>query len=126
MEIPVQLNCLLRNLYAGQEATVRTGQEITDWFKIGKGVRQGCTLSLCLFYLYADGLDESQAIIKIARRNIQQPQIFRLYHSNGRKRRATKEPLDESERGELKSGFKLNIKKTKIMASGFGFKLNIQ
>ena len=73
-----------------------------------------------------DELDEEKPGIKIARRNIQQPQIFRLYHSNGRKRRATKEPLDESERGELKSGFKLNIKKTKIRASGFGFKLNIQ
>ena len=105
---------------------------MTYWFKLEKEVCQGCILSPCLLNFYAEyimqnaGLDESQAIIKIARRNIQQPQIFRLYHSNGRKRRATKEPLDESERGELKSGFKLNIKKTKIMASGFGFKLNIQ
>ena len=70
MGIPDHLTCLLRNLYAGQEATVRTGHGITDWFKIGKGVRQGCTLSLCLFYLYADGLDEAQAGIKIAGRNI--------------------------------------------------------
>ena len=91
------------------------GHGKTDWFQIGKGVHQGCILSLFLFILYTEyimqnaRLDESQAIIKIARRNIQQPQIFRLYHSNGRKRRATKEPLDESERGELKSGFKLNI-----------------
>ena len=66
----LDLTCLLRNLYAGQEATVRTGHGTTDWFKIGKGVRQGCILSLCLFYLYADGLDEAQAGIKIAGRNI--------------------------------------------------------
>ena len=64
------MTCLLRNLYAGQETTVRTGHGTTDWFKIGKGVRQGCILSLCLFYLYADGLDEAQAGIKIAGRNI--------------------------------------------------------
>ena len=72
---------------------------------------ENCVLLPFLFaeYIMQNArLDESQAIIKIARRNIQQPQIFRLYHSNGRKRRATKEPLDESERGELKSGFKLN------------------
>ena len=68
--------CLLRNLYAGQEATVTTGHGTTDWFQIGKGVRQGCILSLCLFNFYAeyimqnDGLDEAQAGIKIARRNI--------------------------------------------------------
>ena len=68
--IPDHLTCLLRDLYARQEATVRTGHGITDWFKIGKGVRQGCTLSLCLFYLYADGLDEAQAGIKISGRNI--------------------------------------------------------
>ena len=70
------LTCLLRNLYAGQEATVRTGHGTTDWFKIGKGVRQGCILSPCLFNLYAEyimriaGLEEAQAGIKIARRNI--------------------------------------------------------
>ena len=68
--------CLLRNLYAGQEATARTGHRITDWFQIRKGVRQGCILSPCLFNLYADyimrnaGLDEAQAGIKIAGRNI--------------------------------------------------------
>ena len=73
---PDHLTSLLRNLYAGQEATVRTGHGTMEWFQIGKGVRQGCILSLCLFNLYAEyimqnaGLDEAQAEIKIARRNI--------------------------------------------------------
>ena len=79
MGIPDHLTCFLRNLYAGQEgqeATVRTGHGTTDWFQIGKGVCQGCILSPCLFYLYAEyimrnaGLEETQAGIKIARRNI--------------------------------------------------------
>ena len=76
MGIPDHLNCLLRNLYAGQEATVRMGHGTTDWFQIGKGVWQGCILSPCLFNLYAEdimrhaGLDEAQAGIKIARRKI--------------------------------------------------------
>ena len=76
MGIPDHLTCLLRNLYAGQEATARIGHGTTDWFQIGKGVRQGCTLSPCLFNLYAEyimrnaGLEEAQAGIKIARRNI--------------------------------------------------------
>ena len=76
MVTPEHLTCLLRNLYAGQEATVRTGHGTTDWFQIGKGVRQGCILSPCLLNLYAenimrnDGLDEAQAGIKIAGRNI--------------------------------------------------------
>ena len=76
MGIPDHPTCLLRNLYAGQEATVRTGHGTTDWFQIGKGVHQGCTLSPCLFNLYAAylmrnvGLDEAQAGIKIAGRNI--------------------------------------------------------
>ena len=76
MGIPDHLTCLLRNLYAGQEATVRTGHGTTDWFQIGKGVHQGCFLSSCLFNLYAEyimqnaGLDEAQARIKTARRNI--------------------------------------------------------
>ena len=75
MCIPDHLTCLLRNLYAGQEATVRTGHGTTDWFQIGKGVRQACILSLCLFNFYAEyirrntGLEEAQAGIKIARRN---------------------------------------------------------
>ena len=76
MGIPEHLICLLRNLYAGQEATVRTGHGTTDWFQIGKGVRQGCILSPCLFNLYEEyimrnaGLEEAQTGIKIARRNI--------------------------------------------------------
>ena len=107
------LTCLLRNLYAGQEATVRTGHGTTDWFQIGKGVHQGCVLSSCLFNLYAEyimrdaGLDEAQAGIKIAGRNINN---FRYadnkHHPYGRKRRRTKEPLDESERGGWKSWLK--------------------
>ena len=76
MGIPDHLTCLLRNLYADQEATVRTGHGTTDWFQIGKGVGQGCILSPCLFHLYAEyimgnaGLDEAQAGIKFAGRNI--------------------------------------------------------
>ena len=76
MGIPDQLTCLLRNLYAGQEATVRTGHGTTDWIQIGKGLHQGCILSLCLFNLYAEyimrntGLEGAQAGIKIAGRNI--------------------------------------------------------
>ena len=76
MGIPDHLTCLLRNLYAGQKATVRPGHGTTDWLRIGKGVRQGCILSPCLFNLYAEyimrnaGLEEAQAGIKIARRNI--------------------------------------------------------
>ena len=76
MGIPDHLTCLLRNLYAGQEATVRTGHATTDWFQIGKGLLKGCTLSPCLFNLYAEhimrnaGLDETQAGIKVAGRNI--------------------------------------------------------
>ena len=76
MEIPDHLTCLLRNLFAGQEATGRTGHRTTNWFQIGKGIRQGCILSPCLFDIYAEylmrnaGLEEAQAGIKIARRNI--------------------------------------------------------
>ena len=79
MGIPDHLTCLLRNLYTGQEATVRTGHGTTDWFQIGKGVRQGCILSPCLFNFYAGyimrnaGLEEAQAGIKIAGRNIHNP-----------------------------------------------------
>ena len=81
--VPDHLTCLLRNLYAGQEATVRTGHGTTDWFQIGKGICQGCISSPCLFNLYAEyimrnaGLEEAQTGIKIARRNINKPQIHR-------------------------------------------------
>ena len=101
----------LRNLYAGQEATVRTWHRTTDWFQIGKGVRQGCTLSPCLFNFYGEsimrnpGLEETQPGIKIAGRNINNL-ICRWHHPYGRKWRRAKEPLDESERGESKSWLK--------------------
>ena len=105
MGIPDHLTCLLRNLHAGQEATVRNGHGTTDWFQIGKGVSQGCILLPCLFNLYAEyimrnaGLEEAQAGINIARRNIN---ILKYAddHPYGRKLRRTKKPLDESERGE--------------------------
>ena len=105
MGIPDYLTCLLRNLYASQEATVRTGHGTTDWFQIGKGVCQSCILSPCLFNLSAGyimrnaGLDEAQAEIKIARRNIN----YLRYTDDTTlmaESEETKEPLDESERGE--------------------------
>ena len=105
MGIPDHLTCLLRNLYSGQEATVRTGHGTTDWFQIGKGVCQGCILSPCLFNLYAEyimrntGLKETQAEFKVAGRNIN---YCRWHHTYSRKQR-TKEPLDEAERGKWKS-----------------------
>ena len=109
MGIPDHLTRLLRNLCAGQEATVRTGHGTTDWFQIGKGACQGCTLSPCLFNLYAEyimrnaGLDEAQAGIKIAGRNINNLRYADdtiCIYPYGRKRSRTKEPLDESERRE--------------------------
>ena len=113
----------LENLYAGQETTVKTGHGTTDWFQIGKGVRQGCILSPCLFNFYAEyimrnaGLVEAQAGIKIARRNINN-----LRHADDTTLMAESEELksllmkvkEESEKVDLK----LNIQKTKIMASG--------
>ena len=104
MGIPDHLTCVLRNLYVGQEATVKTGHGTKDWFQIGEGVRQGCILSPCLFNLYAEyimrnvGLDEAQVGIKIVRRKIYNLRC-RFHHTYGRKQR-TKEPLHESERGE--------------------------
>ena len=106
MGIPDHLTCLLRNLYAGQEATVRTGHGTTDCFQIGKGVCQGCILSPCLFNLYAEyimrnaGLEETQAGIKIAGRNINNLRYAIDTTLYGRKWRRTKVPLDKSERGE--------------------------
>ncbi|KAB0340769.1 hypothetical protein FD754_022844 [Muntiacus muntjak] len=110
---PDHLTCLLRNLYAGQEATVRTGHGTTDWFQIGKGVCHGCILSPCLFNLYAEyivrnaGLEEAQAGIKIARRNI-----------NNLSEEELKSLLMEVKEESEKVGLKANIQKTKIMASG--------
>ena len=120
----ILLTCLLRNLYAGQEATVRTGHGTTDWFQIGKGVCQGCILSQCLFNLYAEyiikntELDEAQAGIKISRRNI----INLRYADNITLMVESKEEpktllMQEKEESE-KVGLKLNIQKTKIAASG--------
>jgi len=112
MGIPHHLTCLLRNLYAGQEATVTTGHGTTDWFQIGNGVRQGCILSPCLFNLYAEyimrnaGLEEAQDGIKIARRNISNLRYADDATLMAEKWRRTKKPLDESERGEWKSWLK--------------------
>ena len=119
MGIPDHLTCLLRNLYAGQEATVRTGHGKTDWFQIGKGVRQGCILSPCLFNIYAEyimrntGLDEAQAGTKIARRNINN-----LRYADDTTLMAESEELkslllkvkEESE----KAGLKLDIQKNEV------------
>ena len=103
MGIPGHLTCLLRNIYAGQEATVRIGHGTTDWFQIGKGVRQGFILSPCLFNFYAEyimrnaGLEETQAGIKIARKNINN---LRYADDTTLMAESKEEPLDESERRE--------------------------
>ena len=124
MGIPDHLTCLLRNLFAGQEATVRTGHGTTDWFQTGKGVRQGCILSPCLFNFYAEyimrnaGLDEAQAGIKIAGRNINNlrytDDTALMVESEKELKNLLMKVKEESE----KFGLKLNIQKTKIMASG--------
>ena len=123
MGIPHHLTCLLRNLYEDQEATVRTGHQTTDWFQIGKGVRQGCILSPCLFNFYAEyimrnaGLDKAQAEIKIAGRNINN-----LRYADDTTLMAESEelksPLIKVKEESEKIGLKLNSQKTKIMASG--------
>ena len=121
MGIPDHLTCLLRNLYAGQEAKDRTGQGTIDWFQIGKGVCQGCILSLCLFNLHADyimrsaGLEEAQAGIKMAWRNINNLRYADDTTLMAEREEELKSLLmkDESE----KVGLKLNILKTKTMAS---------
>ena len=123
MGIPDHLTCLLRNLYAGQEATVRTGHGTTEWFQIGKRVRQGCILSPCLFNLYAEyimrnaGLEEAQAGIKIARRNINN---IRYAHETlmAESEEELKSLLMKVKEESEKVGLKLNIQKTKIMTSG--------
>ena len=122
--IPDHLTCLLRNLYAGQEATVRTGHGTTDWFQIGKGVRQGCILSLCLFNLYAEyimrnaGLEETQAGIKIAGRNISNLRYADDTTLMAESEEELKSLLIKVKVEGEKVGLKLNIQKTKTMASG--------
>ena len=106
MGIADHLTCLLKNLYAGQEAMVKTGHGITEWFQIGKGVRQGCILSPCLFNFYAEyimrdaGLEETQAGIKIGGRNINHLRYADNTTLMLESEEGTKKPLDESERGE--------------------------
>ena len=124
MGIPDHLTCLLRKLYAGQEATVRTGHETTDWFQTGKGVRQGCILSHCLFNLYAEyimrnaRLDEAQAGIKIARRNINNLRYTDDTTLMAESEDTLKSLLMKVKEESEKVGLKLSIQKTKIMASG--------
>ena len=123
MGIPDHLTCLLRNLYAGQKATVRTGHRTTDWFQIGKGVHQGCILSPCLFNFNAEyimrnsGLEEAQAGIKIAKTNINNlryaDDTTLMAESEEELKSLLRKVKEESE----KVGLKLNIQKTKIMAS---------
>ena len=123
MGISDHLICLLRNLYAGQKATVRTRHETTDWFQIGKGVRQGCILLPCLFNLYTEyimrnaGLEEAQAGIKIAGRNINNLRYADDTTLMAKSEEELKSLLKVKEESE-KVGLKLNIQKTKIMASG--------
>ena len=124
MGIPEHLTCLLRNLYAGQEVTVRTGHGAIDWFQIGKGVHQGCILSPGLFNLYAEyimrhaGLEEAQAGIKIAGRNINNlryaDNTTLMAESDEKLKSLLRKVKEESENVSLK----LNVQKTKIMASG--------
>ena len=124
MGILDHLTSLLRNVYAGQEATVRTGHGTADWFQIGKGVCQGCILSSCLFKLYAEnimrntGLEETQAGIKIARRNINN---LRYADDTSLMAESEEEPkslLMKVKEESEKVGLKLNIQKMKIMTSG--------
>ena len=123
MGIPDHLTCLLRNLYRGQEATVRIGHEKTDWFQIGKGVHQGCILSPCLFNLHAEcimkntRLEEAQAGIKIGERNNNlryADDTTLMAESEEEQKSLLMKVKEESE----KVGLKVNIQKTKILASG--------
>ena len=122
--IPDHLNCLLRNLYTGQEAKVRTGHGTTDWFQIGKGVCQGCILSPCLFNFYAEnimrnaGLEETQAGIKIAGRNINHLRYADDTTLIAESEKELKSLLMQVKEESENVGLKLNIQKTKIMASG--------
>ena len=124
MGIPDHLTCLLRNLYAGQEAIVRTGHGTTDWFQIGKGVCQGCILSPCLFNLYAEyimrntRLDESLAGIKTAGRNINNLRYADDTTLMAESKEQLKSLLMKVKEETEQVGLKLNIQKTKIMATG--------
>ena len=121
---PDHLTCLLKNLYAGQEAADRIGHGTTDWFQIGKRVCQGCVLSPCLFNLYAEyikrnaGLDETQAGIKIAGRNINNLRCADDTTFMAESEEELKTLLMKVKEESEKVGLKLNIQKTKIMASG--------
>ena len=123
MGIPGYLTCLLRNLYAGQEATVRTGHGTTGWFQIGKGVRQGCILSPCLFNLHVKyiirnaGLEEAQAGIKIAGRNINNLSYVDDTTLMAESEEELKSLLMKVKEENEKVGLKLKIQKIKIMAS---------
>ena len=125
MGIPDHLTCLLRNLFAGQETTVRTGYGTTDWFHIGKGVCQGCILSLCLFNFYAEyimrnaGLEEALAGIKIARRNINNLRYADDTTLMAESEEELKIPLMKVKEESEEVGLKLNIQKTKMMVSSF-------
>ena len=123
MGIPVHLTCLLRNLYAGQEATVRTRHGTTDWFQIRKVVCQGCVLSPCLFNLYVEyimrnaGLEETQAEIKIARRNIDNLKYADDTNFMAESEEELKSFLMKVKEESENVGLKFNTQKTKIMAS---------
>ena len=122
--IPDHLTCLLRNLYAGQEATVKTGHGTTDWFKIGKGVRQSCVLSPCLFNFYAEyimrnaGLQKEQAGIKISGRNTNNLRCADDTTLLAECKKELKSFLMKMKEESEKAGLKLNIEKAKIVASG--------
>ena len=124
MGIPNHLTCLLRNLYAGQEATVRTGHGTTDWFQIRKGVSQDCILSPCLFNLCAEyiirnaGLEEAQGGIKIAWRNINNLRYADDTTLMSERDEELKSLLMKEKEESEKAGLKLSIQKMKIMASG--------
>ena len=124
MGTPDHLTCLLRNLYAGQEATVIIGHGTTDWFQIGKGVRPGCLLSPCLFNLYAEyiirnaGLDEAEAEIKISGRKINNLRYTDATTLMAESEEELKSLLMKVKEESEKVGLKLSIQKTKIMASG--------
>ena len=123
MGIPDHLTCLQRNLYAGQEATVRSGHRTTDWFQVGKGVRQGCIWSPCLFNFYAEyimrntELDKAQAGIKIARRHSNNLRYAYDTTLTAESEEELKSLLMKVKQESEKVGLKLNVQKTKIMAS---------